>query len=184
MFSAELAKAAAAIRADGVVAYPTEAVYGLGCSPTATPAVEKLLRLKRRAKSKGLILIARAWDDLAPYCAYPSGEWRRRILNGWPGARTWLLPAKSAAREINGGRATVAVRITAHAVAAALCRACGGALVSTSANLSGQGAARTVAEVRDIFGDELDAILPGAIGGLARPTPIRDGRDGRVVRLA
>ena len=184
MLSRDLANAAATIRDGGVAAYPTEAVYGLGCAPTRPAAVEKLLRIKRRDPGKGLILIAHEYAALAPYCGELDEPTRRRIRADWPGAHTWLLPATPAAHVVNGGRDTVAVRVTAHPLAAALCRACDAALVSTSANISGARAARTVAEVVAAFGDELDGILPGAVGGRAHPTEIRDARDGRTIRAA
>lgn len=189
MFSKDLAQAVNAIDAGGVVAYPTEAVYGLGCNPDNREAVAKLLALKQRDDKKGLILIAHKLDVLMPYCEMPdAGKRLAAILNGWPGARTWLLPAKARAHTVNGGSDKVAVRVTAHPVAAALCRACGCALVSTSANISGFAAARTVAGVYQIFGKtfghSLDAVLSGSVGGRARPTEILDAHDGRVIRAA
>lgn len=184
MFSRDLSNAAAVIREAGVVAYPTEAVYGLGCAPMQPAAIDKLLRIKRRSPERGLILIADDFRALAPYCGELDEAMKRRIASDWPGPHTWLLPATPLAHGVNGGRETVAVRVTAHPVAAALCRACGHALVSTSANLSGRAAARTVAGVAAAVGDGPDFILPGAVGGRARPTAIRDVRDGRVIRAA
>ena len=175
-----LREAARAIRQGGLVAYPTEGVYGLGCDPWNPLAVERLLRLKSRSMTKGLILLAAGWADLVPFMSpLPVAE-RDRVLASWPGAITWLLPASpQAPLWLTGGGDRVAMRVTAHPVAAALCRACGKALVSTSANRSGQPPARSALAVRRRFlPGTLDVILHGALGGLSRPTPIRDAVTG------
>lgn len=171
--------AAAVVRAGGIVAYPTEAVYGLGCDPRNRAAVLRLLRLKRRPASKGLILIAANEAQLAPYVtAIPD-----HVHATWPGPHTWLLPARdNAPRWIRGRHATIAVRVTAHAGAAALCNAVGHALVSTSANKGGERPARSYRETAARFGSVLDCILRGRTGGLKRPTPIRDARTHQIIR--
>jgi L-threonylcarbamoyladenylate synthase len=81
-----------------------------------------------------------------------------------------------------GAHAGIALRVTAHEPAAALCRAFGGALVSTSANRHGEPPARSATAIRAMFGDEIDAILNAPVGGLERPTPIRDAISGASVR--
>lgn len=168
---------------EGVVAYPTEAVYGLGCDPQSSLAVAKLLRLKRRPAGKGLVLVAAALDQLTPYIAPLTGPMAARVLPTWPGPFTWLLPAADATpRWLRGEHATIAVRLSDHPVVRALCDAFGGALVSTSANLSGRPPARSPLAVQRLFGAEVDYILHGALGGLARPTAIRDGLTGLVLR--
>lgn len=178
-----LQRLAAVLRGGGVVAYPTEAVYGLGCDPLAPAAVDRLLALKGRAAAKGLILIAAERAQLMPYLAPLTPEQQQRLDASWPGPVTWLVPCSAATPDwLTGGRDTLAVRVTAHEPAAALCRAFGGALVSTSANRSGGEPARSALRSRLIFGPELDAVLHGPVGGLARPTEIRDLRTGVVVR--
>ncbi|ABM63091.1 L-threonylcarbamoyladenylate synthase [Halorhodospira halophila] len=175
--------AAAELRQGGVVAYPTEAVWGLGCDPRNADAVARLLALKGRPERQGLILIAAESRQLARYLAPLPAEWAETIQASWPGPMTWVLPASTRApRWVSGGRDTLAVRVTAHPVAAALCSAFGGALVSTSANPSARRPARSVAEVRRYFGTRIDALVPGRLGGLERPTPIRDGRSGAYLR--
>ncbi|CAK0759987.1 threonylcarbamoyl-AMP synthase [Gammaproteobacteria bacterium] len=173
-------EAARMVRQGGVVAYPTEGVYGLGCDPDNPLAVERLLRLKGRSVAKGLILLASDWSDLAPFVSSLSSSEQERILDSWPGAMTWLVPASSRSPVwLTGGGNRVAVRVTAHPVAAALCRALGGGLVSTSANRSGQPPARSALAVRRRFLEGgLDVILHGALGNLSRPTPIRDALTG------
>jgi L-threonylcarbamoyladenylate synthase len=173
------------LRAGGVIAYPTEAVYGLGCDPLQGAAVQRLLALKQRPADKGLILIASAWEQLQPFLLPLTSAQRQRLFRTWPGPHTWTLPCRPEVPYwLRGTHASLAVRITAHPVAAALCAAWGGALVSTSANRSGLPPARSALRVRQQFGDELDYLLPGALGGLARPTAIRDGISGKTLRDA
>jgi L-threonylcarbamoyladenylate synthase len=167
----------------GIVAYPTEAVYGLGCDPANAAAVERLLTLKGRDVRKGLILIAADIQGLSPWIAEPTPEVRARLDRTWPGPVTWLLPASSDCPvQVRGDHDTVAARVTAHPAAADLCRAWGGALVSTSANRSGAAPARDASRVRRLFGDEIDLVIDGPVGGLDRPTPIRDARTGATIR--
>jgi L-threonylcarbamoyladenylate synthase len=176
-------RAAATIRDGGLVAYPTEAVFGLGCDPTRVAAVERLLLLKRRSRDKGLILIAAAFDQLASFLDPLQPAQMRRIEQTWPGPATWLMPASHhTSALLRGNHKTLAVRVTAHPVAAELCRRAGGALVSTSANVAGGPPAANAAQVRRIFGDNLDFVLDAPVGSNARPTQIRDAISGEVVR--
>jgi len=181
-----LADVVAALRAGGVVAYPTEAVYGLGCDPGNRRACERLFAIKRRPPSQGVLLIAAAFPELEPYIdmsAVPAAAMARATAT-WPGPHTWIFPrARETPDWLAGALAGIAVRVTAHTPAAELCQNFGGALVSTSANRHGEAPARSADEVRDVFGDELDAILNGPLGGLERPTPIRDAISGVVVRF-
>lgn len=176
-----LRHAAAVIRAGGIVGYATEAVFGLGCDPRNRRAVDRLRRIKQRSARKGFILIAARPAQLAAYVtSFPP-----RALASWPGPHTWLLPARPGiASRLIGRSAAIAVRVTAHPQAAALCRACGTAIVSTSANRAGQRPARSHREVLRRFGRLVDYVLPGHVGGLRRPTPITDAVSGRLVRPA
>lgn len=181
----QLAQAARCVKAGGIIAYPTEAVYGLGCDPRDGAAVLRLLALKQRPLSKGLILIAARFEDLQPYIATLAAETRSKVRKTWPGPVTWLLPARSEVPYwLRGSHAALAVRVTAHPLAAALCRACGGVLVSTSANISSRPPTRTALAVRRCFGTDVDYVLSGAVGGLAKPTPIIDAHSGKLVRAA
>jgi L-threonylcarbamoyladenylate synthase len=162
----------------GVIAYPTESCYGLGCDPMNTRAVATILRLKGRPKSKGLILIGSAPEQFAPYLAEQPAAWPQY----WPGPYTLLLPARRRCPHWLRGRHTkLAVRVTAHAEAARLCHALGMALVSTSANRSGQHMLRSAAECRKEFGDRV-LVLDGRIGKRRRPSTIIDPAAGRTLR--
>ena len=179
----ELERAARVVREGGVIAYPTEAVFGLGCSPLIGQAVERLIRIKGRSAAKGLILIAAGPEQLDPFILPLPAHRREEILSGWPGPTTWVLPARPGTPErLTGGRPTLAVRVTAHPVAAALCRACALPLVSTSANRSGLPPATTAREVRERLGDLVDYVVAGACGPEKKPSTIRDGLSGTVLR--
>jgi L-threonylcarbamoyladenylate synthase len=178
-----LKRAAAILHQGGVVAYPTEGVWGLGCDPDDQAAVLRLLELKGRPWQKGLILIAADLASLVPYLEPLSATLATRVQATWPGPVTWLLPARASTPPwLRGTHRTLAVRVTAHRRAAELCRRFGGALVSTSANPAGRPPARRRLQVQRVFGDAVDYILPGETGDLRGPTEIRDAR-GAVVRV-
>lgn len=167
----------------GIIAYPTEAVFGLGCDPLNERAVRRLLQLKQRPWHKGLILIAASYDQLLPFIEPPEPHIMAPVLASWPGPSTWLLPAQPwVPKWIRGRHQSLAVRVSAHPLVTALCRAWGGPLISTSANRSNCKAARSPWQVRLQFGDRLDYLLNGPLGGLERPTSIRDASSGRLIR--
>ncbi len=176
-------RAARIVRAGGVIAYPTEAVFGLGCLPDDRRAVLRLLGLKRRSWRKGVILIGATLAQLERYATLPPEPRRSEILATWPGPVTWTLPARRAAPPwITGGRDTVAVRLTAHPLARRLCARVGSALVSTSANVSRRRPHRRALILRRALGRQLDCVLAGELGDLTQPTVIRDGRTGETLR--
>ncbi|MGB5733076.1 MAG: Sua5/YciO/YrdC/YwlC family protein [Thiohalocapsa sp.] len=180
--------AARAAGAGAVIAYPTEAVYGLGCDPCNATVVRRILAIKGRDESKGLILIAADFSALEPFVEPLAADAMAAIQRTWPGPNTWLLPARAETPSwLTGVHDTLAVRVTAHPVAAALCRAWGrsggsGALVSTSANRSARPPVRSALCVRLQLGDAPDLLVSGPCGGADRPSVIRDGRSGRVLR--
>lgn len=177
-------KAAAQILCNGgLVAYPTEAVYGLGCDPTNEDAVQRLLEVKHRPPEKGLILIAARFAQLEGYLAPLEEGALRRIMKTWPGPVTWIIPARpEVSPMIRGQHDTLAVRVTAHPVAARLCERAGRAIVSTSANRAGERPARSCAEVKARFGDTIDFILDGPVGHAAAPTEIRHALTHEILR--
>jgi len=185
MSSHQINEAVRILQQGGVIAYPTEAVYGLGCDPANHQAVERLLAIKQRSWEKGLILLAADFQQLHAYLAEIEPALKASVLATWPGPVTWLWPTKPAvSRLLRGIHETIAVRVTAHPLAAALCRAFGGPVVSTSANLSGEQPIRTAEDVRVHLGDQLDYVLEGQVGELARPSEIRDVLSGKIIRQA
>ena len=178
-----LRHAAAVLHAGGVIAYPTEGVYGLGCRPNDGNAVQFLLKLKQRPVSAGLILIAANLEQLDGWIAPTPQEARRLRSAGDDRPVTWLVSAGPLTPDwITGGRPTVAVRVTRHPVAAGLCLASGLPLVSTSANRRGKPPVRSAMAVRLRFGTRLDLVVGGATGRNPGPTEIQDADSGRVVR--
>lgn len=170
------------LRKGGILAWPTEAVFGIGCDPLNPRAVRRLLAVKQRPLSKGLILVAANFQQLLPFIQPLPEAQMRPVLNSWPGPNTWLLPASTNTPFwITGSSELVAVRVTAHQATSALCLAFGGALTSTSANRSGYRPARSAMEVR-LRCPGTDAILHGDTGRLSRPTPIRNALTGEVIR--
>ncbi len=149
----------------GIIAYPTESVFGLGCDPFNESAVMKLLALKKRSMDKGLILIASEWDQVSTLTDHPMMTLETPC--------TFLYPAiKKAPKWITGNSSKIALRLTQHPIVKKLCDAWGGALVSTSANISTQNPARTYQEIMDQFPTGIDLIVEGELGSLKNPTPI------------
>ena len=176
----------AALRRGGVVAYPTEAVWGLGCDPRDEAATLRLLALKVREVEKGLILIAADEAQLAPFIDMQALDAAQRtaVRASWPGPHTWIVPASpNAPRWITGTHAGVAVRVSAHPPVVALCQAFDGAVVSTSANRAGEPAPQAIEQLDMRIVEGVDAVMVGDTGGLARPTDIRDARSGAALRL-
>lgn len=180
--ASDLALAVSALRAGAVIAYPTEAVWGLGCDPFDEAAVRRVLALKGRAEAKGLILIAAGIDQVEPWLSALTPAQKAAVFATWPGPYTWVVPAADAPRWLRGEHDSLAVRVSAHAGVQALCRAWGGPLVSTSANRSGEAPLAGPDDLRREFGAGLGCILPGALGGDAKPSEIRDAVTGVVLR--
>lgn len=181
---AALRRAAAAIHAGGLVAYPTEAVYGLGCDPGNAQAVRRLCELKQRSPRAGLILLAAELAQL-PGWIDPDATELRALLSETAAPTTWIIRAGPLAADwITGGRPAVAVRLSQHELASALCRESGGPVVSTSANRRGRPPARNAMAVRSAFGDDVDVVLGGATGRWTRPSEIRVAATGERLRAA
>ena len=181
-FSISTRRIAAHLRRGGLIAYPTESCYGLGCDPDNRIAVQRLLKLKRRPQNKGLIVIAADYRQVACYLQPLTPAEQQRLSEAGAQAITCLMPARrSTPRSLRGSHDTLAVRLTAHPFAARLCRSVDSALVSTSANRSGQHPARTYAQCRRSFGRKV-WVLPGRVGKRKKPSTIRSWADGKIIR--
>lgn len=180
-------KAANIICNGGVIAYPTEAVFGLGCDPLNEMAIKRILAVKERDPQKGLILVASCIEDLLPFIEVnkvPQKVWdsTRKL---WPGPYTFVMPCSALVSPLlSGGRSTIAVRVSAHPVVKALSERANMALVSTSCNRSGKEPFRKAEEVEKEFGDTLDFVLHENVGNLASPTEIIDALTGKILRSA
>jgi len=174
-------RAAACLLRGGIIAYPTEGVFGLGCLPDDFAAVRRLLQVKQRDAAKGLILIASNPDQLAGWMSSADGLAIPEPDPAHP--VTWIVsPGPDVNPIIRGDNNGVAVRITTHPVAAAICDAVGSPVVSTSANLSGRPAARNRIVLHRQFRHRVDYIVPGDCGSVSGPSEIRDLTSGKVLR--
>jgi L-threonylcarbamoyladenylate synthase len=174
-----------AVNAGGVIAYPTEGVFGLGCDPDNSSAVLKVLSLKNRSLDKGLILLAGDYSQVQKYIdeSVITSEQMATILSRWPNAITQVLPVKSSVPELLRGKFnSIAVRVTKHPDVIALCEQTGGAIISTSANLSGEPSALTWQQVLTQFPNELDGIIKTETLGATSSSTIIDGLTGQVFR--
>jgi len=170
------------LRRGGLIAYPTESCYGLGCDPGNRLGVQRLLKLKGRPQHKGLILIAANFRQLQPFVATLTEAQRQQLAATWPGPHTWLVPAtRNCLPWLTGRHHTIAVRVTAHTGAARLCRSLGMALVSTSANASGAKPAKTARECQRLFGNRV-IVIPGRIGKRRKPSVIQSLASGKLIR--
>lgn len=170
------------LKRGGLIAYPTESCYGLGCDPDNRIAVQRLLRLKQRPQHKGLILIAASYRQVARYLQPITPAQQRQLRTAGANAITYLMPAlHSAPRWLRGDHETLAVRLTAHKQVAQLCRGVNSALVSTSANRSGQRPAKTYAQCLRLFGRKV-WVLPGRVGIRKNPSTISRWADGKIIR--
>jgi len=164
----------------GIFAYPTEAVYGLGCDPDNEEAIQGLLKLKNRPIEKGLILVASNFSQVEKYLK-PLNKAQQAFTT--PSDTTYIFPAlDTAPKWLTGNFNSLAIRISKHSLVRELCETLDSALVSTSANLSGEPPAKSSIEVSDQLGNRIDAILEGKLGDLLTPTVIRDSISGEIIR--
>jgi L-threonylcarbamoyladenylate synthase len=178
----KIREAARQLENGGIIAYPTETVYGLGCDPFNGAAVLHLLALKQRDIQQGLVLIASEFSQFEPLLLPLPPPVKKRVTKPGPVPTTWVLPCLPGVPAwLRGRHTSLAVRVTQHPVAAELCRQWGGPLVSTSANLHGKHPATSPLAVHKAFNGQLDCILHGDPGS-GRPSVIRDGFSARILR--
>ncbi|ACS84255.1 L-threonylcarbamoyladenylate synthase type 1 TsaC [Musicola paradisiaca] len=184
LVSKQLSELLKKLREEQVIAYPTEAVFGLGCDPDSEVAVNRLLQLKQRPWEKGLILIAADFAQVEPYIDVSALSYiqQQRMFSTWPGPVTWVIPAKAQTPKwLTGQFSSLAVRVSDHPLVKQLCLAFGKPLVSTSANLSGEAPCRTAEDVLSQFGKNFP-VLSGKVGGRLNPSEIRDALTGAQLR--
>jgi L-threonylcarbamoyladenylate synthase len=173
------------LKSGGVIAYPTESIFGLGCDPNNRKAVQRILRLKGRTQRKGLILVADRLSKLQSYMAPLSDAQTSQMLQSWQNpvrGHTWLVPAaRHCPKWLTGKHTTLAVRVSNHALTARLSRESGSALVSTSANRSGCQPAKTTRECYRLFGKQV-RVIKGLTGRAKKPSIIQDMANGKIVR--
>lgn len=177
-------EAARRLREGELIAYPTEAVWGIGCDPFNREAVHRLLRLKRRPADKGLLLVAAGMEQIGKLLTQLSSDQIRKMKETWPGHVTWLVPDPAGLYPgwIRGEHPSVAIRVSDHPVVRELCMAFAEPIVSTSANLAGETEFRSAEEVRRQFGDAIGCIVEGELGGHDQSSEIRDLLTGKRIR--
>lgn len=179
----QVREATRALRAGGVIAYPTETVFGLGCDPLDLRAIERILELKQRPREKGLILIGANLQQLLPFIDVRDQTLLNKLTQTTPRPTTWICPLRNnIPRWLSGRHHTIAVRITTSPIAQQLCQQFGSAIVSTSSNPAGLKPARSMLAIRRYFDDQLDYVLNGPSDSRAKPSRIAELISDRVIR--
>nr|WP_201746312.1 L-threonylcarbamoyladenylate synthase [Veronia nyctiphanis] len=174
-----------ALRRGEVIAYPTEGVFGVGCDPDDSSAIEALLAVKDRQKAKGLILIAASLEQLNGYIDMSQlpDSVKEQVKASWPGPVTWVMPkGEKVTSWVSGQFDTVAVRVSDHPDVQALCQAFGKPITSTSANLAGEPPCMSVADVELHLAERVKTVFDGKTGNRDKPTEIRDALTGNILR--
>lgn len=173
----EIEEAAGAVRRGGVIGYPTETVYGLGCDARNADAVGRIYAMKGRGSESPMLILIRDASRLSAFVGEVPAPARMLMDRFWPGPLTLVLPAAPGFdSRILGEGGSLAVRISSDPVCVELLRRWDGPLVSTSANRTGQPAAATAAELRAIFRENLDAVVDGGSRASGMPSTIVDAR--------
>jgi L-threonylcarbamoyladenylate synthase len=156
----QLKKAAKLVKKGGLIIYPTDTVYGLGCDPYNLQAVKKVFEVKGRKNKPLPVLISSMKKALD--LAYFTSEALKIVKKYWPGPLTIVLKRRENAPSFLGGDPSlIGLRIPKHPVALKLIRLCGGSLIGTSANLTGKKPPTTVDEAIKQIGDKVDLIIDG-----------------------
>lgn len=171
------------MHAGGVIAYPTETVWGIGCDPFNAQALERVMQIKRRERDKGLILVAGSIEQFSFLLEGTPEQDMATLASHWPGPYTFLVPHKNRVHSLVHGKfSTVAIRVSPHPMVRRLCQQFGGPIVSTSANYSSRPTVRSAVQAQRLLGHELDFILNGPVGLYPRPSHIIDLASGRQLR--
>ncbi len=171
------------IKSGGIIAYPTESVFGLGCDPFNHEAVKKLLLLKQRSVDKGLILVASHISQILPLIQPQEANDLARVLKTWPGHNTWVFPKTELVPSwISGEYDSIAIRLSKHPTVLQLCNRLNKPLVSTSANLSNQLNLNSIKDIKAIFGDKIQFYIDAPIGNEKKPSTIRDAHTLKTIR--
>jgi L-threonylcarbamoyladenylate synthase len=170
-----LDRAADVVRSGGVVAMPTDTLYGLAVDPFNVEAVHRLYALKGRDAEHAIPLVAADLAQVVEQLGALSPLASSLAERFWPGPLTLLMPAPSAlVPEVSAGTGRVGVRVPAHVVTRALCRAFGGVLSATSANLTGKPASNDPEAVASVLASAVDVLLDAGLTAGGLPSTIVD----------
>lgn len=171
------------LKQGGIIAYPTEAVFGLGCLPDKPESIQRLLQIKQRPIEKGLILLADNLEQLAPYIATLDAHSLKKIQAPTQLPTTWLVPTPSSTSALLKGRfQSIAIRLSSHPIVKQLCQQAQSPIISTSANITGRHMTYSAFEVRLHFKDQLDYILNAPLGNNDKPSIIKDVLTDQIIR--
>ncbi len=185
-------RAARVLQNKGVIAYPTETVYGIGSNVFAAEAVERIYKLKNRDQSKALIVIASDTIQIGDLVSEIPESAEKLMENFWPGPLTLVFKSSADLKNSAFRRShTIAIRIPDCSICLSLLKTCGFPIISTSANHSGEPPATNARQVAEIFGDQLDLIVDGGETPSNIPStvvdvtrhPVRILREGGISRL-
>lgn len=165
------------VKKGGLIIYPTESVFGIGCDPFNEKAVLRLLEIKQRPVEKGLILIASHVQQILPLIRPTNPQDLAHALKSWPGHNTWVFPKSDLVPSwLSGQFDTIAVRVSKHPIVVQLCNQLNSSIVSTSANISNQDVLETINELQLLFGDKINHYIDAPLGNESLPSQIRDAR--------
>ncbi len=181
--SSQLNQAIEAVKNGGIIAYPTEAVYGLGCDPFNKKAVLRLLKLKKRDVNKGLILIASHVQQIVQLIKPNEADDLARALKTWPGHTTWVFPkSKLVPKWVSGKHNTIAIRVSSHPFVKKLCDRLNYPIVSTSANISNEGTLNSIKEIKTQFNNEVIYYFDAPLGNKKSASTIRNAHTNISIR--
>ncbi|MDZ7699320.1 MAG: L-threonylcarbamoyladenylate synthase [Deltaproteobacteria bacterium] len=168
-------RAAEVLKTGGIVAYPTETVYGLAADISNSSAIKKLFRLKQRKPNRPILMLIPSVDDLRQYTDHIPLVATQLMKRFWPGALTLIFKASPLVSPLlTGGKGKIGIRLSSHPVAAALAKEMGRPITSTSANLSRGPSPRTPDEVVDTFDEGIDLILDAGPSPGNTPSTVLD----------
>ena len=175
-------EAAETVLASGVILYPTDTIYGLGCDAFNAKAIDRIFRIKRRAEAKPTLLLVRNREMLRELVEEITPVARLLMKRFWPGPLTLVFRAQAKINPmISAGTPTVGIRIPDNAFCLKLIEACGKPLVSTSANISDRPAVRDMKSLIRNFGDKVDLFIDAGRLATSRPSTVVDVSGGEII---
>ena len=182
MIKGDCAGAITCLKSGGIIAYPTEAVYGIGCDPYNKDSVKKITQIKKRESSKSYILVASELSQLSNLININSLS--EEVLSSWPGHNTWLIKPKKNIPPwlMDNENGLIAIRVSSHPEIVELCQFFGNPIISTSANISGNKVLKNHHDVERALGSYLDYLVLGNVGEYSEPSIIKDMKTGKAIR--
>ena len=169
------------IRRGGIIAYPTESCFGLGCDPKNKKAINKIIRLKKRSRDKSFILIASSMNQFTKFLDPINDSIKKSLFTKWPGPHTWILNANNICPRWLKNNSKIALRIPFFSPCRSLNKSIGMAITSTSLNLSGKIPLKNYRDVCRFLPTQVK-IIKGRIGKNKKPSVIQDFETMKIIR--